>query len=85
MGEREREGERGGAGTERERGCTRASLMRSTSVRPHLVGLGNLCKRHRDGDRVSSSLAIPSKRESSAGADYVLALCTRRPSLLLIE
>ncbi|KAH0976254.1 hypothetical protein GBA52_025973 [Prunus armeniaca] len=28
---------------------------------------------------------IPSKRESSARVDYVLALCTHRPSLLLIE
>ena len=28
---------------------------------------------------------IPSKRESSARADYVPALCTHRPSLLPIE
>ncbi|CAG8842962.1 2133_t:CDS:2, partial [Racocetra persica] len=28
---------------------------------------------------------IPSKRESSAHADYVPALCTHRPSLLPIE
>ena len=28
---------------------------------------------------------IPSKRQSSAGADYVPALCTHRPSLLPIE
>ncbi|KAK8660417.1 hypothetical protein V6N13_051343 [Hibiscus sabdariffa] len=28
---------------------------------------------------------IPSKRESSARVDYVPALCTHRPSLLLIE
>ncbi|KAK8631894.1 hypothetical protein V6N13_028671 [Hibiscus sabdariffa] len=28
---------------------------------------------------------IPSKRESSARVDYVLALCTHRPSLLPIE
>ena len=28
---------------------------------------------------------MPSKRESSAGVDYVPALCTHRPSLLPIE
>jgi hypothetical protein len=30
-------------------------------------------------------LGIPSKRESSARADYVPAKCTHRPSLLPIE
>ena len=33
-------------------GCTRATLMRSTSPRPGPVGLGNLLKTHRDGDRL---------------------------------
>ena len=33
-------------------GCTRATLMRSTSVSPYPVGLGNLLNTHRDGDRL---------------------------------
>ena len=33
-------------------GCTRATLMRSTSLRPCLERLGNLLKTHRDGDRL---------------------------------
>ena len=33
-------------------GCTRATLMRSTSLRPCPEGLGNLLKTHRDGDRL---------------------------------
>ena len=33
-------------------GCTRATLMRSTSVYPYPVGLGNLLNTHRDGDRL---------------------------------
>ena len=32
-------------------GCTRATLMRSTSVSPYPIGLGNLLNTHRDGDR----------------------------------
>ena len=32
-------------------GCTRATLMRSTSLRPCLERFGNLFKTHRDGDR----------------------------------
>ena len=32
-------------------GCTRATLMRSTSVQPCPIGLGNLLNTHRDGDR----------------------------------
>ena len=32
-------------------GCTRATLIRSTSVQPCLVKLGNLLNMHRDGDR----------------------------------
>ena len=31
-------------------GCTRATLMRSTSVQPCPIGLGNLLNTHRDGD-----------------------------------
>jgi hypothetical protein len=33
-------------------GCTRATLMRSTSVHPCPLGLGNLLNTHRDGDRL---------------------------------
>ena len=33
-------------------GCTRATLMYSTSFRPCLERLGNLVKMHRDGDRL---------------------------------
>ena len=33
-------------------GCTRATLMYSTSFRPCLERLGNLIKMHRDGDRL---------------------------------
>ena len=33
-------------------GCTRATLMRSTSVSPCPIGLGNLLNTHRDGDRL---------------------------------
>ena len=32
-------------------GCTRATLMRSTSVKPCQAWLGNLLNTHRDGDR----------------------------------
>ena len=32
-------------------GCTRATLMRSTSVQPCSIELGNLLNTHRDGDR----------------------------------
>ena len=32
-------------------GCTRATLMHSTSVQPCPIGLGNLLNTHRDGDR----------------------------------
>jgi hypothetical protein len=34
---------------------------------------------------ISHERGIPSKRESSARADYVPALCTHRPSLLPID
>ena len=33
-------------------GCTRATLMRSTSVSPCQIWLGNLLNTHRDGDRL---------------------------------
>ena len=39
-------------------GCTRATLMRSTSLRPCLERLGNLLKTHRDGDRLLQLLVF---------------------------
>ena len=49
--------------------------------------MGNDFKTHRDGDIAILHLqrGLASKRESSARADYVPALCTHRPSLLPIE
>ena len=32
-------------------GCTRATLIQSTSLQPWPIGLGNLVKLNRDGDR----------------------------------
>ena len=39
-------------------GCTRATLMRSTSVQPCPIGLGNLLNMHRDGDRLLQLLIV---------------------------
>ena len=39
-------------------GCTRATLMRSTSVQPCPIGLGNLLNTHRDGDRLLQLLVL---------------------------
>ena len=39
-------------------GCTRATLMRSTSVQPCPIGLGNLLNTHRDGDRLLQLLIL---------------------------
>ena len=70
-------------------GCTRATLMRSTSLRSCLKWLGNLFKMHRDGDRSLQLLIFNEEflvsASPSARADYVPALCTHRPSLLPIE
>ena len=70
-------------------GCTRATLMHSTSLRPCLEGLGNLFNMHRDGDRLLQFLILNEEFlvgvAHPSGTDYVPALCTHRPSLLPIE
>ena len=58
-------------------GCTRATLMRSTSIRPHLERLGNLCKRHRDGDRLLQLLIF--NEEFLVSASHQLVLTTSLP------
>ena len=58
-------------------GCTRATLMCSTSVRPHPVGLGNLGKRHRDGDRLLQLLIF--NEEFLVSASHQLVLITSLP------
>ena len=69
-------------------GCTRATLMRLTSILPCLAWLGNLEHESCLGCIVAIinlERGIHSKPESSAWADYAPALCTHRPSLLPIE
>lgn len=58
-------------------GCTRATMMRSTSVWPNLEGLGNLCKRHRDGDRLLQLLIF--NEEFLVSASHQLVLITSLP------
>ena len=58
-------------------GCTRATLMRSTSVQPCPVGLGNLLKTHRDGDRLLQLLIF--NEEFLVSASHQLALITSLP------
>ena len=53
-------------------GCTRATLMCSTTVRPHLAGLGNLCERHRDGDGLLQVLIFNEEFLVSASRQLVL-------------
>ena len=62
----------------------------STSVWPNMEGLGNLCKRHHDGDGLLHLLHDRQREreregETGEGADYISALCTHCPSLLLTE
>ena len=64
--------------------CTHATVMRSTSVWPNLQGLGNLCKRYRDGDGLWQVLH-DRKREGERGGGRVLITSlpfahTARPS-----
>ena len=71
-------------------GCTRATLMRPTSVSPSLERVGNLLKSHRDGDRLLQFLIfneefLVSECESSIYVDYMFALSAHCASLLLIE
>ena len=70
-------------------GCTRATLMRSTSLRSCLKWLG-LLKRHRDGDRSLQLLIFNEELLASASHQLMLitslpALCTHRPSLLPVD
>ena len=58
-------------------GCTRATLMRSTSVSPCPIGLGNLLKTHRDGDRLLQLLIF--NEEFLVSASHQLVLITSLP------
>ena len=58
-------------------GCTRATLMRSTSLRSCLKWLGNLFKTHRDGDRSLQLLIF--NEEFLVSASHQLALITSLP------
>ena len=58
-------------------GCTRATLMRSTSLRPRPEGLGNLFKTHRDGDRLLQLLIF--NEEFLVSASHQLVLITSLP------
>jgi hypothetical protein len=57
-------------------GCTRATLMRSTSA-PVPAGLGNLLKSHRDGDRLLQLLIF--NEEFLVSASHQLVLITSLP------
>ena len=58
-------------------GCTRATLMRSSSSRPGPAGLGNLLKTHRDGDRLLQLLIF--NEEFLVSASHQLVLITSLP------
>ena len=58
-------------------GCTRATLMRSTSLRPCLERLGNLFNMHRDGDRLLQLLIF--NEEFLVSASHQLVLITSLP------
>ena len=58
-------------------GCTRATLLRSTSLRPSLERLGNLVKTQRDGDRLLQ-LSIFNE-EFLVSASHQLVLITSLP------
>ena len=58
-------------------GCTRATLMRSTSVQPCPIGLGNLLNPHRDGDRLLQLLIF--NEEFLVSASHQLVLITSLP------
>ena len=58
-------------------GCTRATLMHSTSLRPEPRGTGNLFKMHRDGDRLLQLLIF--NEEFLVGASHQLVLITSLP------
>jgi len=58
-------------------GCTRATLMRSTSLRPCRKRLGNLFKSHRDGDRLLQLLIF--NEEFLVIANHQLVMITSLP------
>ena len=58
-------------------GCTRATLMRSTSLAPYSVGSGNLLKTHRAGDRLLQLLIF--NEEFLVSASQQLVLITSLP------
>ena len=58
-------------------GCTRATLMRSTSVYPYQTWLGNLLNTHRDGDRLLQLLIF--NEEFLVSASHQLVLITSLP------
>ena len=58
-------------------GRTRATLMHSTSLRPCPVGLGNLFKMHRDGDRLLQLLIF--NEEFLVSTSHQLVLITSLP------
>ena len=58
-------------------GCTRATLMHSTSLRPLPRGVGNLFKMHRDGDRLLQLLIF--NEEFLVSASHQLVLITSLP------
>jgi hypothetical protein len=58
-------------------GCTRATLMCSSSFRPCPTGLGNLFKTHRDGDRLLQLLIF--NEEFLVSASHQLVLITSLP------
>ena len=58
-------------------GCTRATLMRSTSLPSCLKWLGNLFKMHRDGDRSLQLLIF--NEEFLVSASHQLVLITSLP------
>ena len=58
-------------------GCTRATLMRSTSLRSCQKWLGNLFKMHRDGDRSLQLLIF--NEEFLVSASHQLVLITSLP------
>ena len=58
-------------------GCTRATLMRSTSLQPWLIGLGNLLNAHRARDRLLQLLIL--NEEFLVNASHQLALITSLP------
>ena len=58
-------------------GCTRATLMYSTSFRPCLERLGNLVKMHRDGDRLLQLLIF--NEEFLVSAIHQIVLITSLP------